>query len=90
MSEAGGVKTYRMSIEDFNNVPISSFKTVTSTFASDSPRIGIYDAAYDIWINNQAIEVMIWNESYNQTLNGLNPGGSKQQLLLSEGRHMII
>jgi len=47
MSEAGGVKTYPNVHEDFNNVPISSFKTVTSTFASDSPRIGIYDAAYE-------------------------------------------
>ena len=28
------------------------------------------DAAYDIWLNGQAMEVMVWNESYDQTLNG--------------------
>jgi len=87
MSEAGGVKSYPNVHEDFNNdPPISSFKTITSTFASTSPRLGIYDAAYDIWLNGQAVEVMVWNESYDQTLNGLNPGGSKQTTVTLGGR----
>ncbi len=86
MSEAGGVKTYPNVHEDFNNVPISSFKTVSSTFASTSPpQSDIYDAAYDIWINDQAIEVMIWNNSWNKN-ERLTPGGSKQATVSFGGR----
>jgi hypothetical protein len=57
-------------------VPISSFKTIASTFAETSPHVGIYNVAYDIWINGIATsgctEIMIWTENYNQV-----PAGSK-------------
>lgn len=87
MAEAGGVKSYPNVHEDFNDSKaISAYKTITSTFASTSPRMGIYDAAYDIWLNNFGIEIMVWNESYNQTLDGLNPGGSKQTTVTLDGR----
>jgi hypothetical protein len=71
----GAVKTYPNVHKDYNNVAISSFNTITSTFAETSPHVGIYDVAYDIWTNGVATsgctEFMIWNENYKQ-----GPGGS--------------
>jgi hypothetical protein len=59
---------------DFNNVAISSFKTITSAFAETSPHIGIYDVAYSIWTNGVAVngstEIMIWTENFNQVQSG--------------------
>ena len=68
------VKTYPNVHIDYNNVPISSFNTITSTFAETSPHVGIYDVAYDIWTNGVATagctEFMIWTENYNQVPSG--------------------
>jgi len=71
----GAVKTYPNVHEDFNERAIRSFHSISSTFAETSPRAGIYEDAYDIWLNGIAssgsTEVMIWTENYNQV-----PGGS--------------
>ena len=71
----GAVKTYPNVHMDYNNVPISSFKTITSTFSETSPHVGIYDVAFSIWTNgvatNGSTEFMIWTENYNQV-----PAGS--------------
>ena len=73
-NEAGAVKTYPNVHKDYNDVPISSFNRITSTFAATSPHIGIYNVAYDIWINGVAssgsTEVMIWTENFNQVPSG--------------------
>jgi limonene-1,2-epoxide hydrolase len=70
----GAVKTYPNVHKDYNNVPISSFNGITSTFAETSPHVGIYDVAYDIWTNGVAAagctEFMIWNENYKQVPSG--------------------
>jgi hypothetical protein len=70
----GAVKTYPNVHMDFNNVAISSFKTITSAFAETSPHIGIYDVAYSIWTNGVAVngstEIMIWTENFNQVQSG--------------------
>lgn len=70
----GAVKTYPNVHRDYDRVPISSFDSITSRFAEKSPRIGIYNFAYDIWINGIAkpgcTEIMIWTENCNQV-----PGG---------------
>ena len=75
-NNAGAVKTYPNVHKDYSNVPISSFNTITSTFAASSPHVGIYDVAYDIWTNGVATsdstEFMIWTENYNQV-----PAGSQ-------------
>ena len=72
----GAVKTYPNSQRDFNE-PISSLSSVTSTFAETSPGTGIYEDAYDIWINGLATsgstELMIWTQN-----NGQTPCGSVQ------------
>jgi hypothetical protein len=72
----GAVKTYPNVQETFNNNPaISSFHSISSTFAEKSPHVGIYEDAYDIWINGLATsgstEVMVWTENFHQS-----PGGS--------------
>jgi Glycosyl hydrolase family 12 len=64
-----------------NNVPdpLSSFSSITSTFAEHGPgsrRGDDYEAAYDIWAatrtSKNAQEIMIWVDNHGQT-----PAGSK-------------
>lgn len=73
-SDDGAVKTYPNAQETFNEPAISSFHSISSTFAETSPHVGIYEDAYDIWINGLATsgstEVMIWTENYHQAPSG--------------------
>ncbi len=71
----GAVKTYPNVHQDFNAAPlISSFGTISSSFAHTGPHVGIYEFAYDIWLNGVAgsgsTEVMIWTDNYNQVPSG--------------------
>jgi hypothetical protein len=70
----GAVKTYPNVHRDYDNVPISAFDSLTSSFAETSPHVGIYNVTYDSWINGIATagctEIMIWTENFRQT-----PGG---------------
>ncbi len=82
----GAVKTYPNSHRDFGNSPeISSLSSITSTFAETSPDTGIYEDAYDIWLNGIAgsgsTEVMIWTDNHGQT-----PSGSVQATVTFDGR----
>ncbi len=69
------VKTYPNVHKDYDDKPLSSFNTLTSTFAAKTPHTGIYNVAYDIWLNGVATEgsteVMIWTDNYKQV-----PAGS--------------
>ena len=79
----GAVKAYPNVHKDYRNwstgyePPLSNYPTLSSTFAATGPNIGIYNIAYDIWLNgvgNRGAsnrEVMIW--TYNQ---GQRPAGS--------------
>ena len=84
----GAVKTYPNSQRDFNQ-EISSLSSVTSTFAQTSPGTGIYEDAYDIWINGLATsgstEVMIWTQNHGQT-----PSGSVQGTVTFGGRSYTV
>jgi Glycosyl hydrolase family 12 len=84
----GAVKTYPNSQRDFSS-EISSLSSVTSTFAETSPRTGIYEDAYDIWINGLATsgstEVMIWTQN-----NGQTPSGSVQGTVTFGGRSYTV
>ncbi len=70
----GAVKIYPNVHRDYRSVPIATFDSMTSTFSATSPHIGIYNVAYDIWINGIArpgcTEIMIWTENFKQV-----PGG---------------
>ena len=74
--QQGAVLTYPNVHEDFADVALNTFKTITSTFAESSPHVGIYEDAYDIWFNgfgNGHTELMIWVDNEKQV-----PSGSKQ------------
>jgi hypothetical protein len=74
----GAVKTYPDSQKDFSEPKISSLNSVTSTFAETSPNTGIYEDAYDIWLNGIAssgsTELMIWTDNHGQTPSGTAQG----------------
>ena len=81
----GAVKSYPNVHKDYKNVPIRSFKSITSTFAAKSPHVGIYNVAYDIWTNGIATsgstEFMIWTENFQQT-----PAGNRVTTATFGGR----
>jgi hypothetical protein len=85
----GAVKTYPNVHKDYQNVPIRSFKSITSTFATTSPHVGIYNVAYDIWTNGIATsgstEFMIWTENFHQT-----PAGSRVTTATFGGRNYNV
>ena len=71
----GAVKTYPNVHKDFSNAPqIRSFATISSSFVYTAPHVGIYEFAYDIWLNGVAssgsTEVMIWTDNYHQVPSG--------------------
>ncbi len=88
----GAVKAYPNVHRDYHDwgsgyePTISAFHTVTSRFAHTSPGVGIYDVAYDIWLNGVAsqgsTEVMIWTDNHQQV-----PGGSKVASQVSLSGH---
>jgi hypothetical protein len=71
----GAVKTYPNVHRDYHDwdtgkePPLSAYPTLTSTFAATTPRTGVYDVAYDIWLNGVPgnREVMIWTENVGQS-----------------------
>ena len=69
-SHDGAVKSYPNVHKDYDAPLISSFSAITTTFAATSPHVGIYNVAYDVWLNGVASpdsnEIMIWTENYNQ------------------------
>ncbi len=78
-SNDGAVKTYPNVHKDWHDwntgaePRLSSFERIRSHFASRSPGVGIYNWAYDIWLNGVPgeHEVMIWTDNYRQV-----PAGS--------------
>ena len=82
----GAVKTYPNVHMDFNAAPaVSSFTAITSTFGHTGPHVGIYEFAYDMWLNGVAdtnsTEVMIWTDNFNQV-----PSGSVQETVTFDGQ----
>ncbi len=71
----GAVKTYPNVHRDYHDWGTgkepawSSFRSLRSTFAAQGPGTGIYDIAYDIWMNGVPgnREIMIWTENHNQS-----------------------
>jgi hypothetical protein len=67
-NKAGAVETYPDTEYDVggresqSSEPISQFNSITSTFSEAYPSAGSWDAAYDLWLNNWSIEIMIWNQ----------------------------
>jgi hypothetical protein len=60
-----------LDIDNLDGLPISNYTTITSTFAATAPAVGIYNVAYDIWLDgvgwgNGTTEIMIWTENRRQ------------------------
>jgi hypothetical protein len=59
-----------------NNPPLSSFTTISSTFAETGPHRGIYEYAYDVWLNGVAAagstQILVWVDNYHRV-----PAGSQ-------------
>jgi len=74
----GAVKTYPNVHKDYHDwgtdkePPLRQYSRLTSTFAATSPHTGIYNVAYDIWLNGVPgnREIMIWTDNYRQTPSG--------------------
>ena len=82
----GAVKTYPNVHMDFSSAPaISSFTSISSTFGHAGPHIGVYEFAYDMWLNGVAgagsTEVMIWTDNFKQV-----PSGSVQETVTFDGQ----
>ena len=82
---AGAVKTYPNVHKDYRDQQINSLTSLTSSFAATGPRTGIYNIAYDIWVNGIAssgsTEIMIWTDNYKQV-----PSGNKVRTVSLSGR----
>lgn len=89
INDNGAVQTYPNAQKDFNEPKISSLSSVTSTFAETNPGSGIYEDAYDIWLNgiatSSSTEVMIWNDNHGQT-----PAGSLQATVTLDGHTWAV
>jgi hypothetical protein len=59
----GAVKTYPNVHKDFSNPSVNSFTNITSSWSHQAPGTGAYDFAYDIWLNGQSTELMVWTQS---------------------------
>jgi hypothetical protein len=74
----GAVKTYPNVHQDFNEPTITSFNTISATFAQSGTPGGIYEYAFDVWINgvadNNSTEVMVWTQNHGQAPSGSTMG----------------
>ena len=96
-SNDGAVKTYPNVHKDWHDwntgaePRLSRSKRIRSHFASRSPGVGIYNWAYDIWLNGVPgeHEVMIWTDNYRQVPAGVgDQQGPRDKWLPLEGlRH---
>ncbi len=78
--DSTSVKTYPNVHKDINNQngkPFNDYSVITSTFAGRGPGTGVYDVAYDLWLNGVGdgkgvSELMVWTENHKQV-----PAGDK-------------
>ncbi|NBH10120.1 hypothetical protein GTY80_43615 [Amycolatopsis sp. SID8362] len=78
--DSTSVKTYpnvHKDINDQNGKPFNDYSVIKSTFAGRGPGTGIYDVAYDLWLNGVGdgkgvSELMVWTENRKQV-----PAGDK-------------
>lgn len=64
------VKTYPSVQQNYANPALRSVRSLTSTFAQAMPAQNLsYDAeaAYDLWLDNYKIEIMVWVANHGQT-----------------------
>jgi hypothetical protein len=103
----GAVKTYPNVHKDYHNwstgsePPLSNYPILSSSFAAAGPNTGIYNIAYDIWLNGVGNgggsnrEVMIWTDNQAQrpagsvVATGLGFGGQTWTLWATGDNHIL-
>jgi hypothetical protein len=62
------VKTYPSVQENYTNTRLSALHMLSSSYAESMPKVANFDAeaAYDLWLNNYKIEVMMWVDNHGQ------------------------
>jgi hypothetical protein len=63
------VKTYPSVQKNYNKNPrYTAFRSLRSTFTESMPSVANFDAeaAYDLWLNNYQIELMMWVDNHKQ------------------------
>jgi glycosyl hydrolase family 12 len=103
----GAVKTYPNVHKDYHNwstgsePPLSNYPVLSSSFAATGPNTGIYNIAYDIWLNGVGNgggsnrEVMIWTDNQAQrpagsvVASGLAFGGQTWTLWATGDNHIL-
>ena len=56
--------------------PVSKFHAIRGHYAVQVPKRGDWEVAYDIWLDDWNIEVMIWLVNHGRTLAGDPTGAS--------------
>jgi hypothetical protein len=66
--DSTSVKTYPSVQENYSNTTLGSLHGLWSSYAERMPSVSNFDAeaAYDIWLNNYGIEVMVWVDNHGQ------------------------
>lgn len=61
-NNSGAVISYPDVEQDYNEQPLSSFQSITSSYTEtmNATAGSLCEAAYDIWLNNYTDEIMIW------------------------------
>ena len=103
----GAVKMYPNVHKDYHDwgtgyePPLSNYPTLSSSFAATGPNTGIYNIAYDIWLNGVGNgggsnrEVMIWTDNQAQrpagsvVASGLQFGGKTWTLWATGDNHIL-
>jgi hypothetical protein len=67
------------------DVGISSLTSVSSSFNVTDPSAGSYEAAYDIWTEDNANEIMVWTDVHN-----VGPLGSDVGTLALDGKTWTV
>jgi hypothetical protein len=62
------VKTYPSVQENYNHPALRTLHGLWSSFAETMPSVSDFDAeaAYDLWLNNNNIEIMVWVDNHGQ------------------------
>lgn len=75
------VLTYAALQRNFDNPPVGSFQGITATFEETGPPTGIYEDAFEVWLDQQAILVMVWVDNH-----GRMPDGTRVTQAMLGGR----
>jgi hypothetical protein len=86
--DSTSVKTYPNVHKDINEQkgkPFNDYSVIRTTFAGRGPGVGIYDVAYDLWLNgvgdgDGVSELMVWTENLKQQ-----PSGDKLETYTAGG-----